>query len=85
MGNVRIEYSEDQNWLRLDNYTHEENTNGFVTISDNMDEELASIFCRVVEDISNGQQMSVYSVKEMFNLWARSTRLRQDASIGLNN
>ena len=50
-----------------------------------MDEELASIFCRVVEDISNGQQMSVYSVKEMFNLWARSTRLRQDASIGLNN
>lgn len=32
MEHSRLEFSEDQQWLRLDNYTHPENTNGFITV-----------------------------------------------------
>jgi hypothetical protein len=32
MKNYRLEFSEKQQWLRLDNYSHQENTDGFITI-----------------------------------------------------
>tara|TARA_R110002051_G_C8412427_1_gene450378 strand:+ start:150 stop:428 length:279 start_codon:yes stop_codon:yes gene_type:complete len=34
MKNYRLEFSEQQQWLRLDNYTHKENTDGFLTIKE---------------------------------------------------
>lgn len=32
----RLEFSEEQQWLRMDNYTHRAQTNGFETIADNV-------------------------------------------------
>ena len=32
----RLEFSEEQQWLRMDNYTHRAMTNGFETIADNV-------------------------------------------------
>ena len=42
----RLEYSEEQQWLRTDNGSYEEMTNGFVTIKDNCtDDEYNLIAC----------------------------------------
>lgn len=44
--NYRLEYSEEQQWLRMDSGNHMEMTNGFVTIKDNCtDDECHLISC----------------------------------------
>lgn len=79
MHKVRIEYSESQKWLRLDNYTHEPNSSGFVTISENMDEGLATEFCIFIERMfDRGSIMDSESIKILFNLWAMEKRFLQN-------
>ena len=34
MESYRLEFSEEQQWLRLDNYSQKENTDGFLTIKE---------------------------------------------------
>lgn len=40
----RLEFSEDQQWLRMDNYSYPANTNGFITIKDSCTDNECDIF-----------------------------------------
>jgi hypothetical protein len=45
MEHYRLEFSEKQQWLRLGNYSHPANTNGFITIM----EKCTDTECRIFE------------------------------------
>ncbi len=67
---VRIEYSQDQQWLRIESGIHAPNTNGFITIKESIDEELADEFCSMCESLMD--QESDYTnrfVKTLFDRW----------------
>ncbi|MGJ8590898.1 MAG: hypothetical protein ACSHXF_00020 [Aquaticitalea sp.] len=44
MEHYRLEFSEEQQWLRMDNYSHPENTNGFITIKSKCTDTEYNIF-----------------------------------------
>ena len=44
MENYRLEFSEEQQWLRLDNYSHEPNTEGFITIKESCSQIEYNVF-----------------------------------------
>ncbi|WP_420320362.1 hypothetical protein [Flagellimonas sp.] len=55
MRTYRLEYSEKQQWLRMDNGNHPEMTNGFVVIKDNCtDEECQLIECFLYRNETHG-------------------------------
>lgn len=67
---VRIEYSEKQGWLRIDNSTHLPNTNGFTTIAKDIDSNIADRCCRAIETIQAKQEphLTILEVTTLFNL-----------------
>ncbi|MDT8413596.1 MAG: hypothetical protein RQ875_14110 [Vicingaceae bacterium] len=58
----RLEFSEEQQWLRLDNYTNEANTYGFITIM----EKCTDMECHIFEAFltkTNGETLENSSIK----------------------
>jgi phage terminase large subunit-like protein len=61
--NYRLEFSEEQQWLRCDNGTHDPNTNGFVTIFENVTDLEQKVF----EAFTNRIKKSKMTAKQLIN------------------
>ena len=62
MEHYRLEFSEDQQWLRMDNYSHPANTNGFITVK----EKCTDTECHIFEAFltrSNGKLLGDSKIK----------------------
>ncbi|UII21582.1 hypothetical protein [Fulvivirga ligni] len=44
MEHYRLEFSEEQQWLRMDNYSHDANTKGFITLKERCTDTEYKIF-----------------------------------------
>lgn len=66
--NFRLEYKEAGGCFHFDNFTHEENTHGWVTIHKCLPDEICTAFANVIDEMFvNNRKPTAKAVKQYFD------------------
>lgn len=63
---VRLEYNEKQGGFHFDNYTHEKNTFGWITICDSISDKQASEFAELMREKYPGTDWSDFEARHKY-------------------
>jgi hypothetical protein len=65
----RLEYNEKQRVWHADNFTHEPNTFGWVTIAEREPTKKLSFFCNIMDEFFDGKKLTIKVIKQYWKFF----------------